>query len=215
MATSYDKYLKKLRTKIGQDPYMQQARRTAFATMPKQATFEQYASRTGAPVGVVAQQELGSQAVRQKSLTGVVERAGAKDIERKERIGEQIADIEFKRDEFEKQKKDKFGDTLLQVGGAVIGGAIGGLPGASLGASAGQILGGFTGDNSEDIAIGMGNAIQTFSQISTTKSNKELGEKASILSDKFQYMNRDQRQMILQQLQMGVPINSILERFAV
>ena len=60
----YDKYLRRLRTKISQDPYTVNARRTAFATMPKQATFEQYSSRTGAPVGVVAQQELGSQADR-------------------------------------------------------------------------------------------------------------------------------------------------------
>ena len=83
----YDKYLRKLRSRIAQNPYYQSARRTAFASSPKQTNFETVLRRENAPVGVLAQQELESQAVRQQSLTGVVERAGTQDIARKERIG--------------------------------------------------------------------------------------------------------------------------------
>jgi len=219
--TPYSKYLKRLRGRIAENPYAQSARRTAFATSPNQTNFDTYLRKENVPVGVASQHELDSQAQRQRSLTGVVERAGVKDIERKEKLGVQIDELKFKQDEYNRNKKDKFGDTLLQVGGAVIGGAIGGLPGASIGASAGQILGGFTGDNSEDIAIGLGSAISTFSQISTTKSNRELGGKMGNISTVMSTLPKDQRQLLLFEIntlrQIGdlspKRIDEILKRF--
>lgn len=220
MATPYDRYLRRLRSKIQKNPYYQSARRTAFASSPQQSNFDTLLRKNNVPVGVASQHELSSQAQRQNNLTGVVERAGVRDIERKEAIGARIDEIGLKRDEFKRQQKDKFGDQLLQAGGAVIGGAIGlavGAPlqGAQMGASAGQILGGFTGDNSEDITAGLGNAIGTFAQISATKSNKLMGESASQLLGQFNTLNADQRQLIMQQLQIGTPIDKILNQFLV
>lgn len=220
---------------------MQSARRTAFATSPQQNNFDAYLRKENAPVGIASQMELDSQAQRQRSLTGVVERAGVKDIERKEKLGVQIDELKFKQDEYDKQKKDKFGDNLLQAGGAVVG-AVAGLAlapatggasvaaitplmstmfGAGLGASAGQVLGGFTGDNSEDISAGLGNAIQTFAQISTTKSNRELGSKMGSISKVMSTLPKDQRQSLLFEIntlkQLGdfspERIDEILQRY--
>lgn len=181
MANPYDKYLNRLQSKISQDPYYQQARRTAFATMPQQNSFGAYLNRENVPVGVASQMELDKQAQRQKSLTGVVERAGELDVQRKEQISDKIAEIKLKRDEYAKQKKDALTRTLFEAGGAAVGAvagtvaAVGPLAGSQMGASAGQIIGGIQGDTPEDITAGLGNAIQTFSQISTNKSLKKLG----------------------------------------
>lgn len=179
MATNpYDKYLKRLRGRINQNPYMQNARRTAFATTPDKFGDDRFSD---APIGVQAQHDLDRAKVSKEITTDVVERAGVRDIERKTDTAGRIDELKFKSDQYEEGKKDKFWDNVLEVGGAVIGGAIGTftpvgtLGGAQLGASAGQLLGGFTGDNSEDIGAGLASGIQTFTQISSDKKMIELG----------------------------------------
>ena len=211
MANPYDKYLERLRGRIQEDPYMQQARRTAFATAPKQASFDTYLRKENVPVGVASQMELDQQAQRQQAVTGVVERAGAKDVARKEQIKIKLDELEFKKEEYEErekeieeQKKEGLWSTGLQVAGAVAGGiagsvipGVGTMAGASLGASAGQILGGFTGDNSEDISAGLGSAIQTFSAISTTNEMKDLGAKSGKVADLMMNLPEGQREALL------------------
>ena len=230
MSTPYDEYLKYKKKQISENPYYESARRTAFASMPNQENFKQYATQMGAPVGLVAQQDMNMRQARQQTLTGIVERSGARDIERKQRLSDEIAELEFKKDEYEDQQRDNWLSVGLQGAGAIVGGIAGGvwnaglgtgagaMAGASLGASLGQMIGGISTNEPVEFSQGMNSAINTVASTTNRLSMRKTAGKLGEINDIMASLDNESDRMALQNaysnwVAIGAPLDMFEETF--
>ena len=224
----YDRFLAHQRKRISESPERQVARRAAFATAPRKDEFGSLLRRENIPIGVASQVELDKQRISSETTTGLVERAGMREIERKRAAGDRIAELEFKSDMWEEQeqkrkdqREDQKIDTAWQIGGAVAGGIIGSvvpgavtMVGAQIGAGLGQVIGGFTGEDYADYnqAIdGFGSMIQGFTDISTTASNKKMGQQGKEMFSYYSGLGSDEMEKFILQYRNAIGNNDLME----
>jgi hypothetical protein len=173
--------------------------------MPTQNNFGQYLHREGVPVGVASQQELDSQRIRQETLTGIVERASIQDNERRNRLSDEIAELEFRRDQEKEAKAKNFKDGIIKTGlqaagmaaGYLLAPATGGasavLSSMAVGGGVGQAVGGAVVGEAEEISNGLSNSLDGLITMSKHKNMRNLAGKMKILNDKMLNADRNGR----------------------
>ena len=214
MATNpYDSYLRYQKGKLQENPYLGSASRTISGVgVPIGRTFSElnaYMRREGIAPNVASQMAI-DKAQTIGEVTGRIgSEARAREIERKDVLGERIAQTQLQRDiyqeqldEAEKKKEEGFWSAVATAGGTLLGGAIGGIPGAMIGGGLGDLFAGIKFQSSTDVLQGVSGMMEGFGSISKTASQKQMTNDLLNVLPQFKGMSAEQMEPYLTMLTM-------------
>ncbi len=185
MWTPYNNYLEKLRERQKENPYFKQAmnqqRQLAY---PYQKMSEELSHRTHQGYmteGALADQMLKMNMNINDQQRQLFENAEYKQNERTDKFNQVIDEIQFKKDIFVQQEKEKkkqeknaWINTGLQFAGAGAGFIAGGMPGASVGSAIGNIAGGIITNSPSNAMQGFQDTLGGLASISNLNQEKEF-----------------------------------------
>jgi len=221
MATNpYDSYLQYQKNKLQENPYLGSAGRTIRGVgVPMGRTFtelESYMRREGIAPNVASQVAIDKARTIGEVTGRIGSTARAKEIERKDILGEKIAQTQLQRDiyqeqldEREKAKKEGFLSAVAGAVGTGIGAiagrfipGLGTMAGAQIGGGLGSLFAGANFKSSGDVAAGMMGMMEGFGQISKTATQKKITEELLNIVPMFEGLTTEQMQPYLAMLPM-------------